>query len=184
MKTFALILSLALLALPALAGDHPASSDHPSSGDHPMATASGWFDLENCEFCKNLLTDPELLHHMTWETHKIENGMMNISTVAHGYEKSYKACNTAMESLGTDMMSGKVNPMEVKMCGSCAAFGQLMMAGVKMENIDGEAADIALMTSDDPAMVAKLHEYADRNNKEMAEMMASAGGDHSHEHAH
>ena len=55
MKTFALILGLVLLALPALAGDHP------SSADHPLATASGWFDLENCEFCKNLLSDPELL---------------------------------------------------------------------------------------------------------------------------
>jgi len=180
MKTIALILSLALLALPAMAGDHPASGDHPAAADHAMDTASGWFDLANCQFCKNLLDDPGLLEHMTWETHKIEHGMMYVSTCDPDYTESYDKANKAMEKLGNDMMPGKVNPMQVKMCGSCSAFGQLMMAGVKTENIDGEAADVMIITSDDPAMVAKLHEYADRNNKEMAEMMASAGHGHDH----
>jgi hypothetical protein len=169
MKTFALLIALSLLTLPALAGDHP------------MATESGWFDLENCAFCKNLLTDPELLEHMTWETHRIENGMMYITVVDPGYQKSYVAANKAMEKLGNDMMTGAVNPMQVKMCGSCAEFGQLMMAGVEMENIDGDAADIMLITSTDPQMVAKLHAYADRNNKEMAEFMAAS---HETEHHH
>ena len=56
MKTFALILIIAALAVPVLAGDHPATAehpktaDHPSAGNHPMATESGWFDLANCEF--------------------------------------------------------------------------------------------------------------------------------------
>ena len=186
MKTLALILSLALLTLPALAGDHPAKSEHPASDGHAMATKSGWFDLQNCEFCKNLLDDPELLPHLTWETHKIANGMMNITTCDPHYAESYAKCTAAMEKLGNDMMSGKVNPMQVKMCGSCAAFGQMMMAGVSTENVDGDAADIMLITSSDPAMVAKLHEYADRNNKEMAEMMAASHGhdDHGHEHVH
>jgi hypothetical protein len=168
MKTFALILVLALLALPALAGEHA------------MATKSGWFDLEHCDFCKNLLKDPELLHHMTWETHKIDNGMMYISTCDPAYAESYAACNAAMEKLGNDMMTGAVDPTTVQMCGSCAAFGELMMAGVTMENIDGEAADISLVTSSDAEMVDKLHAYADRNNKEMDELMASSGGHGDH----
>ncbi len=176
MKTFALILSLIIFSVPVLAGDHP------EAAEHPMATKSGWFDLENCAFCKNLLTDPHLLEHMTWETHKTESGMMYISTCDPHYADSYAAANKAMEQLGNDMMTGKVNPMEVKMCGSCAAFGQLTMAGVKMENIDGEAADIMLFWSHDPALVAKLHEYADRNNSEMAEFMTAADGHEGHGH--
>jgi hypothetical protein len=170
MKTLVLMLTVAVLTLPALAGEHP------------MATESGWFDLQNCEFCKNLTTDPGLLQHMTWETHKIENGMMYITTIDPHYRESYNKANQAMETLGTDMMSGKVNPMQVKMCGSCADFGMLMMAGAKMEMIQGEAADISLITSTNPDVVAKLHAHADRDNEEMAAMMA-AGHDHGdHEH--
>ena len=198
MKTFALILIIAALAVPVLAGDHPATAehpktaDHPSAGNHPMATESGWFDMTNCEFCKTMLVEPELLHHATWETHKIENGFIYVGTVEPEYAEAMATAGVAMEKLGSDMMTGKVNPMSVKMCGSCAAMGQFMMAGVKMEKIQGEAADVTIVTSDDPKMVAKLHEYADRNTKEMAEMMAmghESHEDHGHEghdhkHAH
>ena len=182
MKKFALTLTLGLilLAMPALAGDHPSShvDKHAEghSGNHPMATKSGWFDLQNCEFCKNLTADPDLLPHLTWETIKTENGFAQISTCAPEFKDSYNKCNQAIAKLGNDMMTGKVNPMQVKMCGSCAGFGQFMMAGVKTENIHGEAADVMLVSSDDPAIVQKLHDYADRNNQEMAEMMASAHG--------
>ena len=152
--------------------------------DHPTKTESGWFDLENCVFCKNMMEDPGLLPHMTWENHKIENGMLQIFTVAPEYAESYAKCMQAMETIGNDMTSGKINSMEAKMCGSCAAYGQLMMAGAKMENVKGDAADCALMTSSDPAVVAKIHEFCDRNNKEMALLMGESHGDHGHQHAH
>jgi len=154
------------------------------AGDHPTKTESGWFDLENCVFCKNMMEDPGLLPHMTWENHKIANGMLQIFTVTPEYAESYAKCMQAMETVGNDMMNGKVNPMEAKMCGSCAAYGQLMMAGAKMENVKGDAADCALMTSEDPAVVAKIHEFCDRNNKEMALLMGGAEASHAHQHAH
>ena len=89
---------------------------------------------------------------------------------------SYAKAGQAMEKLGADMMNGTVNPMTVKMCGSCTEFGQLMMAGVTMENVDGDAADVTVITSADPALVTRIHKYCDRNNKEMALLM---GGDHA-----
>ena len=171
MKTIALLLTVVVLALPALAGDHPVNS------------GSGWFDMEGCEFCKNLMVEPELLHHLTWESHNIKNGMLSITTVEPEYADAYATANKAMEKLGSDMMSGAVNPMQVKMCGHCAAFGQLLMAGAEMEVVPGEAAEVSLITSSDPALVTRIHEFSDRNTKEMAEMMAS-GHDHDHGHDH
>ena len=173
------IVVVAAAATGAVAGDHPEKA----KVNHPLKTESGWFDLENCVFCKNMLEDPGLLPHMTWENHKVANGMLQIFTVQPEYKKSYAKCMQAMETVGNDMMNGKVNPMEAKMCGSCAAYGQLMMAGAKMENVQGDAADCALMTSSDPAVVAKIHEFCDRNNKEMALLMGREAS-HAHQHAH
>lgn len=170
MKTIALLVTIVLVALPALAGDHP------------MKTASGWFDMDGCEFCKNLTVEPELLEHMTWESHTIGNGMITISTVEPEYAEAYATANKAMEKLGGDMMSGAVNPMQVKMCGHCSAFGQLMMAGAEMEVVTGDVADVSLITSADPALVKRIHEFCDRNNDEMAKMMAAGGDDHPHDH--
>ena len=60
----------------------------------------------------------------------------------------------------------------------------LMMAGANNEYVPGDAADVSLITADDPALVVKIHEICDRNNKELALMMGAAHGEHSHEHAH
>jgi hypothetical protein len=170
MKTSAFLLALLVFALPVLAGEHGA-----------MKTPSGWFDMETCAFCKNLTTDPGLLEHATWESHAIENGMIYIMTVAPEYAESMAKASAAMEELGAKMQSGQVNPATVKMCGSCQAFGQLMMAGVKMETVKGDAAEVTIVTSTDPALVAKMHEIVDRNTQEMALLMG--GGEHpGHQH--
>ncbi len=181
MKMIALIVTAcAVLTAAAFAGEHPTKTAPAAQAAHPMKSASGWFDFQNCQFCQNLVVDPELLPHMTWESHNIEGGMIQIATVDAAHAASYAKCSQAIEKLGTEMMNGTVNPMTVKMCGSCTAFGQLMMAGVKMENVDGEAADVTVITSSDPALVAKVHEYCDRNNKEMALMMGDAHSGHGH----
>ena len=121
------------LAVPVLAGDPHAQA---------MKTKSGWFDMENCAFCKNLVKNPELLNHIQWENHATANGAVSITVVEPAYEAAYAEAMGAMEALGEQMHSGKVDPTKVKMCGHCAAYGQLMMAGVNMENVDGEAADV------------------------------------------
>ena len=175
MKRNALLLSVIVAAAVATAA---------VAVEHPMRTDSGWFDLQNCVFCENLLKDPDLLPHMTWESHKFAGGMVQIFTVPAEHKESYVNAMKAMETIGNDLMSGKTNPMATKMCGSCAAYGQLMMAGATSEYVPGDAADVAIVTADDPALVAKIHEYCDRNNKEMALMMGGAHGEHSHEHAH
>ncbi len=170
MKTLLLCLTLVVIALPVVAGDQPS-----------LKTDSGWFDMENCEFCKNLVEDPGLLPHMTWEGHKIANGAVTIATVDPAYRASYEKAGKAMETLGNKMMNGEINPMSVKMCGHCMMFGQLMMAGVEMEEVHGEAADVSLLTSDNPDVVKMIHQMVDRNTTEMA-MLEGHGHEHSPEH--
>jgi hypothetical protein len=163
MKTL-FILALLAMAVPAAAGDHPG---------HAMKTKSGWFDMENCAFCKKLVQDPVLLDHVKWENHAVASGMLSITVVETAYAASWAKANAAMETVAKDMQSGKVDPTKVKMCGHCAAYGQLMMAGAKTESVDGEGADVMLVTSNDPQVVAQIHEFVKRTNQEMAEMAAA-----------
>jgi hypothetical protein len=167
MKAVVLV-AILMLAVPVLAGD---------PHQHPMKTASGWFDLEGCAFCKNLIADPALLPHMQWENHTTASGALSITVVDPQHKAAYDQAMTAMTSLGEKMHRGEVDPASVKMCGHCTAYGELMMAGAKVENVDGEAADATLITSDDPQLVAKIHEFNNRTNREMAELMS---GGHSH----
>ncbi len=134
-----------------------------------------WFDMKNCEFCKNLLDDPKLLDNMTWKIYDISDGILTVSTVKPEYQKSYDKASKAMETIGMKMMSGEINPMDVKMCGSCEYYGKLMMMGAKMETIKTDNGDITLMRSDKPELVKMIQEYGHRSNEAMAEMDKAEG---------
>jgi len=168
MRKILILMMAVLIAVPALAGGHK--------------TESGWFDMENCAFCKNLTVDPGLLPHTTWETHAIDAGMMQVMTVDPAYAEAMATAGRAMQDLGMKIQSGEVNPMGLKMCGHCMEFGQLMMAGVHAETVSGKAAEVTLFTSDDPALVTRLQAMAARDTKEMELMMAGHGQDEAHPH--
>ena len=172
MRKILVLMAVLAVALPAVAGDHP------------MGTESGWFDMENCAFCKNLVVDPGLLPHTTWENFSIEGGMMNVVTVDPAYAESMATASAAMEAVGAKLQSGELNPMSTKMCGRCMEFGQIMMAGIQMQNFKGEGAEVTLFTSDDPALVKRMHAVVERDNKEMAMMMAGEHGKGHDEHPH
>jgi hypothetical protein len=171
MKTSILVCCLALAATPLRAVD-PAA----------MKTPSGWFDMTGCAFCKHLVENPQLLDHVSWETHLIKQGMLYITVVDPAYADAYVQANQAMETLGNDMMAGKIDPATVKMCGSCQEFGMLMMNGVNVEVIRGDAADVTLVTATDPQMIAKIHAFAERNQREFALLAndAATGLQHAH----
>jgi len=157
-----------VLVVPALAGE-----------GHDAGAA--WFDMTNCDFCKHLAGAPGLMNHVTWENHAIDDGMLSITTVTPEYRDAFHEANRAMHELGQKMMSGQIDPRTVKMCGHCQAFGGLMMQGAQMKVIQSEQADVevTLVTSGDPAVVAKIHEFNDRNDQEMNEYVAEHD---EHEH--
>jgi hypothetical protein len=127
-----------------------------------------WFDMKNCDFCKNFLKDPQLLENMTWELHDISNGVLSLTVVTPEprYEHAYQEAMQAMEDLAAEMAKGKT---DVKMCGSCEFYGKLMMSGARFEHVHTCAGDVMLITSDKPEVLSMIREYADRTRKAMAE---------------
>jgi hypothetical protein len=166
-----LIVVLALVALAVPAASTPALAGDPHQ--HAMKTKSGWFDMENCAFCQNMVKNPDLLEHLVWENHVIANGSLSITIVEPAYAAAYAEAMGAMMALGQKMHSGELDPTKVKMCGHCKAYGELMMAGANVQEVDGEAADVTLITSSDPQIIANIHEFTNRTNQEMGELMAA-----------
>lgn len=172
MKKTLLLLAMVVLALPALAAEHP------------MKTPSGWFDMGNCVFCKNLVADPELLPHCQWETLPTSDGLAFVMAVQPGYMASLKKANAAMEATGAKLHSGELKMTDVKMCGFCQAYGELMMGGVQFETVRGDETEVSFARSSDPKMVEKMHAIAKRNKEEMAILMGGGGADPHAGHKH
>ncbi len=149
-----IIMAVAFLALLGLAGI--AFTDEPA-----------WFDMDNCSFCQELTREPGLLDNMTWEHHNISNGVITVTTVAPKFEEAYLKSQQAMEKVAAKLAAGEEG---VTMCGHCKSYGELMMAGAKIEHVAASKADILLITSDNPDIVTKIHKYGDRNREEMAKM--------------
>jgi hypothetical protein len=126
-----------------------------------------WFDLENCEFCKHLMKDPELLNNSDWEHHKIDNGLVTVTTVRDEYMPSFLEAMEHMQETADRLMKGE----QVYMCGMCEAMGALMMKGVKWDMVQTNHGSIDIMTSDDPELVKEIHAFADKTEAEMAKMM-------------
>ncbi len=137
-----------------------------------------FFDLENCDMCKNMSAEKGLMDNMKWENHAIDNGLISVTTVAEGYEEAFVRSEKNMQKTGELMMNGK----KMDLCGYCQSFSSLMMSGAKMEGVETGAGHIMLVTGDNPELVKKIHAHVKRTNAEMAKMMQGAkdGGHDKH----
>jgi len=132
-------------------------------------------EMQKCSVCKHLADKPELMKNMIWETHKIDNGMLCLTTVPKDMKKDFDAVSEKMhqsiEQVKADAKEGK----EVELCSYCASIGELMKLGAKQQHIETRLGAIFMVTSDDPATVKKIHEVADKAiavQKEIAELHA------------
>ncbi len=136
-----------------------------------------WIDLDKCVFCQQLTKHDGLLDHMTCEHHEISNGHLMATVVDPEFRPAYVEAQKAMEQIGMDMAQGKIDPTKVYMCGSCEAYGNLLMSGAIIEHIPTKFGDIVLVTSDDPAVMKKIKAYGRRWTEEMAKMEQKTGGE-------
>jgi hypothetical protein len=127
-----------------------------------------WFDLENCAFCKNLSAEEGLLDNFPkWEHYNIHNGMLTLSVVEKEYIPAFKNAIANMNKVVKQLEAGE----NVHLCGMCESFGSLMMAGVKIEEIESENIFVSMMTSDNPEVVEQIHQHTDRTNDEYAKWL-------------
>jgi hypothetical protein len=155
-----LLLTASLLPAAAVAGDGP------------------WFDLEKCDMCKHMSGEKGLMEHMEWENHLTKDGMMSVTVVAHGYEEAFGRAMANMEAAGGKMMAGE----KMYLCGFCQSYGSLMMAGANFENFESAAGHINLVSSRDPAVIAKIHTHGQRTIDEYNKMVAVQGEGHEKGH--
>jgi len=157
MKKYAIALSVCVAVVLTVVGSF-AADENP------------WFDIEHCDFCKNLLKDPHLLENMTWEHHDISNGLLTLTVVKPEYETAYLDAQHAMEKVAARLAQGAT---DVHMCNHCMNYGMILMSGAKMEHIRTCAGDITLITSDKPEVLAMIRDYAQKTRAALAEGLPS-----------
>ena len=139
-----------------------------------IATAFGiagekpWLDMQNCEFCKPWLANG-LMKEMTHEQLPISNGVVCVSSVPEKRFAEYKKTSEMMNEIGKRAAAGE----KIQMCGSCEAMGSFFMRGAKMEEVWTKNGSIMLLTSTDPAIVAEMHKWAQKNDEEFDKMMSA-----------
>jgi hypothetical protein len=134
-------------------------------------------EMKKCAVCKNLAEKPELLKNMGWETHKIDNGMLTLTTVPEDMKKDFDEVSEKMhrsiEQVTADAKQGK----KVELCSFCSSMGELMKLGAKHQHIETKTGAVDMMTSDNPETVKKIHEVADKAiamQKQIAESRRTA----------
>jgi TusA-related sulfurtransferase len=76
-----------------------------------------------------------------------------------------------MKEAGMKLQQGEMLPL----CGSCTAFGGLMMKGVTQEYAETKHGDVWIVTSDDDEVAAEIQAWAKRNREELAKMKSQEG---------
>ena len=162
------LLGLTVLALPAMAAQDP----------------TPWFDLEGCAMCKHMAAEKGLMENMQWENHLTADGMMSITVVGAGYEEAFQRSMKNMKATGEKMMAGE----KLSLCGFCQSYGGLHMTGANFEHIETRSGMIELITSHDPAVVAKIQKHGQRTIDEYNKMFGAAEhgshDGHGHDHGH
>lgn len=129
-----------------------------------------WFDLKNCEFCKQFANPPDMLLHINTEYYSTAVGLMMITNIDKGYEEHFMKAQEGMQKVVADMQAGKMPTM----CQHCSKYGEFTMAGVKMDVVKTPHGTVSLLVASDPAMIEKLHAFGKRTADETEKFKAAA----------
>lgn len=132
---------------------------------------TAWFDLEGCSMCKNFAAEPGLMEHIEWENHMISDGVMTVSVVDEEYQDAMKRAEKNMAAVSQKLAAGEPLPL----CGFCTSYGELVMAGVKIEQVETKLGAVVLMTSSDPEVVKMIQAHAKHTDEEYEKIKKSGG---------
>jgi hypothetical protein len=129
------------------------------------AAEEPWFDLDKCMFCKAFASQPGLLDHMKTEYHDTKTGIVSVTYIDKGYEAAFKKAQAGISQAVADKVAGK----PIVACKHCTGIGEFSAMGLA-EPIKSEKCIIVIYSSSDPAVVAKLKDFAKKTNEAFAEM--------------
>ena len=127
-------------------------------------------EMQKCAVCKYMAENPELMKEMTWETHKIDNGMLCLTTVPKEMKKEFDTVSAKMMQAIAKLEADPTHAKEVQLCSFCRSMGELHKLNAKMQHIDTQTGAIHMSTSNDPAIVKKIHAMADKAIAEQKKM--------------
>ena len=141
-----------------------------------LADEKPWFDVKNCDFCKQFDKEPGLLENLENEYHNISNGVVSFHHIDKKFEAALARAQAGVGKVIQDMQSGKIPTT----CVHCGMLGEFTRAGVRQEGVETKFGTIMIMTSPDSAMVAKLQDFgrktAEATAKFKAERAAAKSG--------
>jgi hypothetical protein len=117
-----------------------------------------------------------LIEHSSFDTYATATGLVSVCTVDPAYKEAFARAGAKMEATMKDMAAGKdVGPL----CGFCTSYSELVKAGAKSEMFTIPNGDVSVLSSTDPALIAKIQTHAQRTQDEMKKMkegMKAAAG--------
>lgn len=138
-----------------------------TAASHGDQNEKPWLDLQNCSVCKCMGENMDMMQHVTWENHKISNGVLSASVIPDKYRDRMDQLHVKMKAVTDRLEKGE----EMPLCGFCTTFEELRKAGAKTEEIKTDFGMIALTTSDDPEIVKRLHAHTDKTVAEFKKFL-------------
>lgn len=127
-----------------------------------------WFDFDHCEICKNMASMKTDMHNIKWEMNLLDNGVIMVSVVPKKMKQAMSEAEKGVQATVTELESGK----ELKLCGFCNTYGDLMAMGAQFKDLKTVGVDISIITSSDPEVVKKIQEFGKRSSVEHDRMVA------------
>lgn len=153
-------------------GHKDAHNDQTHSGQAHSSQAD-WFNVHKCDICQPIAKHEAMMMSMKWECHKLDNGMLMVTVLPESQVSEFKKAAKEMNGFIAKLEKGLVKPKAL--CGFCSAFGDLKMAGAKVQKLDTQFGDITIVTATDQAIIKQIHAHADRTVEETKKMLAQAG---------
>ena len=92
---FGLLVSTSLCA-PATAQD-----------DEKQGEEIAWFDMDQCEICKNMASMKHDMHKIQWESHLLDDGMISVSVVPDDMKDTMKKAEAGIEKTVAKLQQGE-----------------------------------------------------------------------------
>src|SRR4030095_10953728 len=133
-----------------------------SCSGHGMAKAAGKSAHADCDACVDMSACGEELSAAGAHTHVVplKNGVMFVYTADS--PSQITAVQSAMARRGERMAQFATAGEKARLCAECKSLRNAMASGkLNREVVNIEGGALTLMTSDDPAVVAKIHAMVD-----------------------
>ena len=126
-----------------------------------------WFDMNDCDICKNFASMKHSMHKIKWENHLLDDGMISVSAMPEDMKDEMDKAKANMQKTIAKLEQGE----QVDMCGHCHMMGKMMGLGAKFKQLETVGVEITIVTSSDPEVVKQIHAFAKKSKIEHDKML-------------